>query len=329
MKNVTKLSEQELNLPNKTSWHDQYRNSAWIFIGGLPFDLSEGDVICIFSQYGEIVNINLVRAKDTGKSRGFCFICYEDQRSTDLAVDNLNGIKILNRTVRVDHVNDYKAPKDTKKTDEEEKKLRDDGCAPKMVQIGQKGPPVAMKNDEIRETLADQIDGDIKLPPRLPIYSVIKEEPGIEIKQEKDEKKKKKSKKSRKRKSSSSESSSSESDSSKDSDKRKHKKKKNKRSKDKNGESSSEDSANEKRKRCKDDFYHSKSDDKYERSKNRQNVYDVKHNKHGKSCDKFSDGKYDSYRRESENKDERYKKKDLDSKSMHRNDHYNNRRSRK
>lgn len=46
------------------------------------------------SRYGEIVNINLVRDKKTGKSKGFCFVCYEDQRSTILAVDNFNGIKV-------------------------------------------------------------------------------------------------------------------------------------------------------------------------------------------------------------------------------------------
>ena len=43
---------------------------------------------------GEIVNINLVRERDTGKSKGFCFLAYEDQRSTVLAVDNLNGVKV-------------------------------------------------------------------------------------------------------------------------------------------------------------------------------------------------------------------------------------------
>lgn len=94
MKNVTKLSELELTRGGKSSWHDQYKNSAWIFVGGLPYDLTEGDIICVFSQYGEIVNINLVRDKATGKQKGFCFICYEDQRSTVLAVDNLNGIKV-------------------------------------------------------------------------------------------------------------------------------------------------------------------------------------------------------------------------------------------
>lgn len=95
MKNVIKLSEADLKYGQKSSWHDQYRNSAWIFVGGLPYDLSEGDVVCVFSQYGEIVNINLVRDKATGKQKGFCFLCYEDQRSTVLAVDNLNGIKVL------------------------------------------------------------------------------------------------------------------------------------------------------------------------------------------------------------------------------------------
>lgn len=52
VKNIKKLSETELkyNISGKASWHHQYKDSAWVFIGGLPYDLSEGDVICIFSQ---------------------------------------------------------------------------------------------------------------------------------------------------------------------------------------------------------------------------------------------------------------------------------------
>ena len=46
-------------------------------------------------RYGEIVNINYVRDKATGKPKGFCFLCFEDQRSTILTVDNLNGAKVL------------------------------------------------------------------------------------------------------------------------------------------------------------------------------------------------------------------------------------------
>lgn len=118
----------------------------------------------------------MIRDKDTGKSKGFCFICYEDQRSTVLAVDNFNGIKILNRTIRVDHVSDYKVPKEGKKTDAETKKLYQEGCAPKVkpVEPAIVKPPAPPPQD-IRETLADQIVDDIRLPPRLPIYP-IKEE---------------------------------------------------------------------------------------------------------------------------------------------------------
>lgn len=95
MRNITKLSERELKSGDgKTSWHDEYRDSAWLFLGGLPYDLSEGDIIAVFSQYGEIVNINLIRDKSTGKSKGFGFLCYENQRSTVLAVDNFNGVKV-------------------------------------------------------------------------------------------------------------------------------------------------------------------------------------------------------------------------------------------
>src|SRR5436190_9493129 len=88
--------------PN-ASWHADYRDTAYIYIGGLPFELSEGDIITIFSQFGEPVYVNLIRDKETGKSRGFAFLKYEDQRSTDLAVDNLGGSNIMGRTIRVDH----------------------------------------------------------------------------------------------------------------------------------------------------------------------------------------------------------------------------------
>jgi len=82
-----------------------FRDSAFIYIGGLPFTLSEGDIVTIFSQFGEPVYINLVRDQETGKSKGFAFLKYEDQRSTDLAVDNLGGATLMGRILRVDHTN--------------------------------------------------------------------------------------------------------------------------------------------------------------------------------------------------------------------------------
>jgi len=181
MKNVIKLSEQELKTGYKTSWHDQYRGSAWIFVGGLPYDLSEGDIICVFSQYGEIVNINLVRDKKTGKQKGFCFLCYEDQRSTVLAVDNLNGIKLLGKTLRVDHVENYKPPKDNEDYDDITRKLHSEGCGP-VLQL----PERNIKREESRRPMKRE-----RSPMSPPSLSQVKHERNESSSREKTKKDKK------------------------------------------------------------------------------------------------------------------------------------------
>ena len=48
-------------------------------------------------------------------AQGFCFIKYENQRSTILAVDNFNGIELLGRTIRVDHKHKYSLPVEVRK----------------------------------------------------------------------------------------------------------------------------------------------------------------------------------------------------------------------
>ncbi|GAA5985109.1 hypothetical protein JCM10908_002526 [Rhodotorula pacifica] len=108
IRHIQKLNEEELKSGTSASWHDQYKDSAYVNVGGLPVNLTEGDVITIFSQYGEIVDINMPRDANTGKPRGFAWLMYADQRSTVLAVDNLNGAQVLGRTLRVDHVLNYK-----------------------------------------------------------------------------------------------------------------------------------------------------------------------------------------------------------------------------
>lgn len=150
--NELNAREAELGVQEAVSWHAEYKDSAWIFIGGLHYELTEGDVICVFSQYGEVVNINLVRDKKTGKSKGFCFLCYEDQRSTILAVDNFNGIKIKGRTIRVDHVANYRPPQDSDDLDDVTKTLHAKGC-------GVKTPP---------HTSSDSLSEDDDVPVKKP-----------------------------------------------------------------------------------------------------------------------------------------------------------------
>jgi hypothetical protein len=57
VKEINKINQLELELGvSGASWHDEYKDSAYIFVGGLHFDLTEGDVITIFSQYVHLSN---------------------------------------------------------------------------------------------------------------------------------------------------------------------------------------------------------------------------------------------------------------------------------
>ncbi|KAF8272100.1 hypothetical protein EI94DRAFT_1678407 [Lactarius quietus] len=136
VREINRINERELDFgAGGASWHDEYKDSAYVFIGGLPYDLTEGDVITIFSQYGEVVDVELPRDKETGKTRGFGFLMYEDQRSTVLAVDNLNGATVLERTLRVDHVKKYRQPR-TKGEDGEWQEAEQQrlNAAPQMIE---------------------------------------------------------------------------------------------------------------------------------------------------------------------------------------------------
>jgi RNA-binding motif X-linked protein 2 len=111
VKAIQKLNADELakgTVDTTSSWHNDYKDSAYIYVGGLDRSLSEGDVITVFEQYGRIVDLDFKRDEETGRPLGYCFLAYEDQRSTNLAVDNLNGITLVgNRVIRVDHHKGY------------------------------------------------------------------------------------------------------------------------------------------------------------------------------------------------------------------------------
>ena len=114
IREIQAINDRELELGiagTPASWHTQYAHSAWIYIGNLSHSLTEGDIVCVLSQYGEIEDMYLCRDDTTGESRGFGFAKYEDARSCVLAVDNLIGATVAGRSLRVEHVERYRLPK--------------------------------------------------------------------------------------------------------------------------------------------------------------------------------------------------------------------------
>lgn len=162
IKQVQRLNERELEkvVPSNASWHTDYRDTAYIYVGGLNLDLSEGDIITIFSQYGEPVWIRLMRDKETGKSRGFCWLKYEDQRSCDLAVDNLGGATVMGKMLAVDHTR-YKK-RDDKDQDEgyvgQDKQIA--GADAEESEAEEEARPLIKEELELAKLMRDMEDDD-------------------------------------------------------------------------------------------------------------------------------------------------------------------------
>jgi RNA-binding motif X-linked protein 2 len=55
------LAEAAAGVPDSASWHARFSHSAYIFVGGLPDTLTEGDLLAVFAQYGEVIDVHLVK----------------------------------------------------------------------------------------------------------------------------------------------------------------------------------------------------------------------------------------------------------------------------
>lgn len=59
-----------------------------LYVGNLPFSASEDDVRELFAQYGEVVSVNLISDRETGRPRGFGFVEMENAEEAQQALDN-------------------------------------------------------------------------------------------------------------------------------------------------------------------------------------------------------------------------------------------------
>lgn len=82
----------------KETKHDFKRS---IFIGNLPFDVTDDDVWNAFEQCGQIESVRLIRDKATSVGKGFGYVLFEDEASVALALKLEGNCQIANRQVRI------------------------------------------------------------------------------------------------------------------------------------------------------------------------------------------------------------------------------------
>ncbi len=72
-----------------------------IYVGNLSFDATESDVEHAFSEFGDVKSVNIIKDRDTGRSRGFGFVEMHDQQAGQEAIESLHQQEISGRSVTV------------------------------------------------------------------------------------------------------------------------------------------------------------------------------------------------------------------------------------
>uniref|UniRef100_H3C087 Cold inducible RNA binding protein a n=1 Tax=Tetraodon nigroviridis TaxID=99883 RepID=H3C087_TETNG len=73
-----------------------------LFIGGLSFETNEESLAEAFGKYGTIEKVDVIRDKETGRSRGFGFVKYDNVEDAKDAMTAMNGKSLDGRAIRVD-----------------------------------------------------------------------------------------------------------------------------------------------------------------------------------------------------------------------------------
>lgn len=75
--------------------------SKKLFVGNLPYSVTDSQLEEHFTAYGEVESAHVVQDRMTGRSRGFGFVEMTSDSDTDTAVETLNGTDMGGRSLTV------------------------------------------------------------------------------------------------------------------------------------------------------------------------------------------------------------------------------------
>jgi len=84
----------------KEGKHPGFVGDAKLYVGNIAFECHENDLMEVFSEFGDVGEISLVRDEE-GRNRGFGFITMRTKEDADKAIEKLDGIEIRGRKLTV------------------------------------------------------------------------------------------------------------------------------------------------------------------------------------------------------------------------------------
>jgi len=72
-----------------------------IYVGNLPYDVTDNDLQQLFSKYGTVSSARVVMDRATGRAKGFGFVEMNDRAEAEKAIAGTNGTDLNGRPLRV------------------------------------------------------------------------------------------------------------------------------------------------------------------------------------------------------------------------------------
>ena len=80
--------------------------SKKLFVGGLSWGTTDATLRSAFEPFGEVTEARVIMDRETGRSRGFGFVTFENNEAGTQAVAKMDGANLDGRTVRVNEAQD-------------------------------------------------------------------------------------------------------------------------------------------------------------------------------------------------------------------------------
>ena len=72
-----------------------------LYVGNLPYSISNEELSEVFSDAGEVVSANVIMDRETNRSKGFGFVELSDADAAQKAIEELNGKEVGGRALKV------------------------------------------------------------------------------------------------------------------------------------------------------------------------------------------------------------------------------------
>ena len=72
-----------------------------LYVGNLSYGTTEEDLRALFTQAGSVATVDLIKDRDTGRSKGFAFVQMSTQSEAEEAIKLFNGYELDGRALKV------------------------------------------------------------------------------------------------------------------------------------------------------------------------------------------------------------------------------------